>query len=87
MIVALLVNRIPVCSVAEIAVGGLAVREDGEGWQDKGPRCAARSVVCFPYDFDAVLRCSPAIGEVRDCHLVNLSNRNRTSRENGREQG
>lgn len=51
MITAFSVNRIPACSVVEIAGGKLAAREGEEGWQDKGPRCAARSVVCFSYCF------------------------------------
>ncbi|RVD43460.1 hypothetical protein EN812_18170 [Mesorhizobium sp. M4B.F.Ca.ET.169.01.1.1] len=47
MIAAFLVNRIPARPVVETAAGGLAVRVGSEGWQDKGPRCAVRSVGCF----------------------------------------
>lgn len=80
MIVAFLVNRILARSVATIAVGGLVSREHGEGWQDKGPRCAARSVVCFSYDFRLALRRVPKNGDVRSPHFLNLLNGNRTSR-------
>lgn len=79
MISAFLVNRIPTYSVVEIAAGGLAVREDEEGWQDKGPRCAARSVDCFSYCFWPDLRCAYANDDVRYRHFLNLSRRNRTS--------
>jgi hypothetical protein len=80
MITAFPINRIPACSVAEIAVGGLAVREVEEGWQDKGPRCAARSVGCFPLGFCFAPRCTQENRDVRARDFLNSSNNNHTSR-------
>jgi type IV secretory pathway VirD2 relaxase len=80
MISAFLVDRIPTCSVVEIAAGGLAVREDEEGWQDKGPRCAARSVGCFPCGICLALRCARVISDVHARYFLKIYNGNRTSR-------
>lgn len=79
MIGAFLVNRIPTCSVAGIAAGGLALREDEEGWQDKEPRCAARSVGCFSYSFRLALHCASENHDVHPRNFPSLSNRNRTA--------
>ena len=85
MISAFLVNSIPTCTVVEIAAGGLAVRGDEEGWQDKGPRCAARSVGCFSYGFCLALRCARIIGDVHARCFLKIYNGNRTSRAQRRE--
>lgn len=80
MIATFLVNRILACAVAEIAAGGLAAREGEEGWQDKGPRCAARSDCCFLYGICLALRCARAISDVHARCFLKIYNGNRTSR-------
>lgn len=80
MIGALLVHRIPACCVAGIAAGPLACRECEKGWQDKGPRCAARSVGCFLYGICLALRCARAISDVHARCFLKICNGNRTSR-------
>lgn len=80
------VDLVLACFVAEWAAEVLAAREVGEGWQDKRPRCAARSVGCFDWLFSSFAHIARNTRTSRELVFCNGFSVDRTSRGNCRER-
>lgn len=80
------VTRTPACFFAELAAKVVALRVVGEGWQDKRPRCAARSVGCFGWLFSSFLHIARSSRTSPDLIFFNDFNVFRTSQVKPRER-